>query len=81
MTKKFGSVEGHKFASMAFWIVLLKYFGRFEVKANEFELIDNYFAAQNLQRADVNCGIGDDAAIVTPPSQQQIVITTDTLVA
>ncbi len=48
---------------------------------NEFELIQHFFTQQSISRDDVTLGIGDDAAIVTPPPHQQIVITTDTLVA
>lgn len=48
---------------------------------NEFELIKHYFATQTLKRADVAIGIGDDAAIVTPPPNHQLAITTDTLIA
>jgi len=47
----------------------------------EFELIEKFFATQTKQRNDVALGIGDDAAIVTIPDGQQLVITTDTLVA
>lgn len=47
---------------------------------NEFAVIQHYFTKQNISRNDVTLGIGDDAAIVTPPPNQQIVITTDTLV-
>ena len=48
---------------------------------NEFTIIQHYFAAHALKRTDVTLGIGDDAAIITPPHNQQIVITTDTLVS
>lgn len=48
---------------------------------NEFTLIKKFFAAQGLQRDDVNCGIGDDAAILTPPPGHQLAMTTDTLVS
>ena len=47
---------------------------------NEFAAIQHFFALQNISRKDVTLGIGDDAAIITPPEKQQIVITTDTLV-
>lgn len=47
---------------------------------NEFAAIQHFFTQQNVSREDVNLGIGDDAAIITPPANQQIVITTDTLV-
>ncbi|HRD65851.1 MAG TPA: thiamine-phosphate kinase [Candidatus Competibacter sp.] len=48
---------------------------------SEFSLIDRYFAAQGLQRADVALGIGDDCALLLPPPDQQLVVTLDTLVA
>lgn len=48
---------------------------------NEFDIIRNFFASQKNSRDDVILGIGDDCAIVAPPPNQQIVITTDTLVA
>ena len=45
----------------------------------EFSLIQNYFNRHQPQPADL--GIGDDAAVLTPPAGQQLVICTDTLVA
>ncbi|MDH1859800.1 thiamine-phosphate kinase [Acinetobacter junii] len=45
----------------------------------EFSIIDRYFKRASHQ--DVSLGIGDDSAILTPPSSQQLVICTDTLVA
>lgn len=48
---------------------------------NEFELIARYFARQPLARADVVLGIGDDAAVLEVPPDQQLVMSTDTLVA
>lgn len=49
----------------------------------EFELIRHYFAAAACARAggDVVLGIGDDCAILTVPAGEQLVISTDTLVA
>lgn len=47
---------------------------------NEFDIIQNFFTQQFIQRNDVILGIGDDCAIVQPPKDQEIVITTDTLV-
>lgn len=49
--------------------------------ASEFSLIERYFAAQGLHRADVVLGIGDDGALLQPCSGQQLVVTMDTLVA
>jgi len=48
---------------------------------NEFDIIRHYFARQGLARADVSLGIGDDAALLLPPPDQHLVVTTDTLVA
>jgi thiamine-monophosphate kinase len=48
---------------------------------NEFQLIQQYFSAQTLSRRDVIKGIGDDSAIVTLPSDHQLVVTTDTLIS
>ncbi len=44
---------------------------------NEFELIDYYFKPQ-IKRNDVLLGIGDDCALVQPPSNSSLAITTDT---
>ena len=43
----------------------------------EFSIIDQYFK----RASNVSLGIGDDSAIITPPTSQQLVICTDTLVA
>lgn len=48
---------------------------------NEFDVIQKYFQRQHVARDDVILGIGDDAAVVTIPANQQLVITTDTLVS
>jgi len=48
---------------------------------NEFDLIRKYFACQPLARRDVILGIGDDAAVLEVPPGQQLVISTDMLVA
>lgn len=48
---------------------------------NEFQIIQQYFNQQKISRSDVLLGIGDDAAIVTVPKDQQLVITTDTCIA
>lgn len=48
---------------------------------NEFDLIRKYFACQSLARRDVILGIGDDAAVLEVPPGQQLVISTDMLVA
>ena len=49
--------------------------------ASEFSLIDSYFAAHGLRRPDVALGIGDDCAVLIPPTDQHLVVTMDTLVA
>src|SRR5690348_14752100 len=48
---------------------------------SEFAIIHEYFAAERLKRPDVIVGIGDDAAIVKPSTNQELAITTDTLIA
>jgi len=46
---------------------------------NEFDLIRRYFAERGVRRADVPLGIGDDAALLTPPPGQSLAVTIDTL--
>ena len=48
---------------------------------DEFEIIRTFFATQPVTRADVTLGIGDDAALLQVPTGQELVATTDTLVA
>ena len=50
---------------------------------NEFALIQSYFNQSNASHAQAATvyGIGDDAAIIQPPANHQLVITSDTLVA
>jgi thiamine-monophosphate kinase len=48
---------------------------------HEFDIIKRFFSHQTIHRSDVSLSIGDDGAIVKAPSHQDIVITTDTLVA
>lgn len=47
----------------------------------EFELIKQFFTKQAVKRKDVLLGIGDDCAVVSSTEKQNIVVTTDTLVA
>jgi thiamine-monophosphate kinase len=47
----------------------------------EFELIKHFFTQQAVKRKDVLLGIGDDCAVVASTDKQDIVVTTDTLVA
>lgn len=47
----------------------------------EFDLIGRYFADGGHQRKDVIVGIGDDCAVTSVPANQQLAITTDTLVS
>ena len=46
----------------------------------EFDLINQYFAPLMKGIADKDVGIGDDAAVLTPPEGYQLVVTTDTMV-
>ncbi|MDQ8039802.1 MAG: thiamine-phosphate kinase [Rickettsiella sp.] len=48
---------------------------------NEFDLIQLFFNQEKINRPDVMQGIGDDAALLQVPTGQQLVVTTDTLVA
>ena len=48
---------------------------------DEFELIRRYFAELTPPREDIALGIGDDAALLKPPRGQEVVVTTDTLIA
>jgi thiamine-monophosphate kinase len=47
---------------------------------NEFDIIDKYFASMKGQRTDTVLGIGDDAAIVDVPADEQLLVATDTIV-
>ena len=47
----------------------------------EFELIKQFFTKQAVKRKDVLLGIGDDCAVVSSADKQNLVVTTDTLVA
>src|ERR1044071_4847643 len=46
----------------------------------EFELIARYFARLGAERTDVRIGVGDDGAVVMPPSSRELVVVTDSLV-
>lgn len=46
----------------------------------EFELIQRFFSRKSQPQSDVALGIGDDAALLNPPAEQQLVIAIDTLV-
>lgn len=47
----------------------------------EFELIRNYFSAVGRDSSEsVRLGVGDDCAIISPPPEQELVISIDTLV-
>ena len=48
---------------------------------SEFSLIENYFNSRTTARADVILGIGDDAAVMQLAENEQLVVTTDTMVA
>ncbi|OCA56394.1 thiamine-phosphate kinase [Photorhabdus namnaonensis] len=47
----------------------------------EFDLIARYFDRQEINRRDVNLGIGDDCALMTLADKQQLAVSTDTLVS
>jgi thiamine-monophosphate kinase len=48
--------------------------------STEAQLIERYFLSLGAARTDVALGIGDDAALLDVPADQQLVLTTDTLV-
>lgn len=48
---------------------------------DEFQLIRHYFAGLTASSEGVVLGVGDDAALLTVPSGDELVVTTDTLVA
>ena len=50
------------------------------VALTEFQLIERYFRSCGAQRADVALGLGDDAALLTPPPGRLLVAATDTIV-
>lgn len=47
----------------------------------EFELIETLRQRLQARREDTRTGIGDDAAVLAPPSGHELVVTSDTLVA
>lgn len=47
----------------------------------EFDLIKQFFTKQRIKHKEVILGIGDDCAVIAPLANQNIVVTTDTLVA
>ena len=51
------------------------------MSSSEFDIIRRYFTDQHSTRTDVSLGIGDDAALLKPPSDQSLVVSVDTLVS
>ncbi|NCF38136.1 MAG: thiamine-phosphate kinase [Gammaproteobacteria bacterium] len=49
--------------------------------ANEFAIIEQYFSAIGKPSVDTVLGIGDDAAVVDIPHDQQLVVCMDTLIS
>src|SRR5579871_400851 len=47
----------------------------------EFDLIQRYFAHMGSSRADVVLGVGDDAALLEPAADRELVVTVDAIVA
>ncbi len=47
---------------------------------SEFDLIAKYFTHAGSERADVLVGVGDDCALLRPPKDRELAVTTDTLV-
>ncbi|GKX53993.1 thiamine-monophosphate kinase [Leminorella grimontii] len=50
------------------------------MSCGEFDLITRYFHRQKDNRKDVRLGIGDDCALLIPPQQNELAVSTDTLV-
>jgi thiamine-monophosphate kinase len=50
------------------------------VPASEAELIERYLLNAGAERNDVILGIGDDAALLRAPADQELVVTTDALI-
>jgi len=50
------------------------------MSCSEFNLIEKYFSHQTTARDDVVVGIGDDAAVMQLASNEQLVVSTDTMV-
>jgi len=48
---------------------------------SEFDLINHFFKATTIKRDDVLLGIGDDCAILSPPPDKQLAVSTDTLIS
>lgn len=48
--------------------------------ASEFQLIDRYFSALGVERADVLLGVGDDCALLQVPEGKSLAVSIDTLV-
>ncbi len=47
---------------------------------SEFDLIAKYFSGAGSERTDVLLGVGDDCALLHPPADRELAVTTDTLV-
>ncbi|RDH83720.1 MAG: thiamine-phosphate kinase [endosymbiont of Galathealinum brachiosum] len=48
---------------------------------SEFDLINHFFKSTTVNRADVLLGIGDDCAILSPPDNKKLAVSTDTLIS
>jgi len=59
------------------------------MSSSEFDIIRRFFSEERINspteklsgRSDVILGIGDDAAVLSPPAGQSLVVTTDTLIS
>ena len=49
--------------------------------SSEFEIIEHFFKNATGSNSSVICGIGDDAAIISPPVGHHLAISTDTLIS
>ena len=48
---------------------------------SEFDLINQYFKSASVKRNDVVLGIGDDCALLSPPANKLLAVSTDTLIS
>ncbi len=88
LSREFGNPTGYKFINATLDKLAFGGGNRLQTAArkrtkssdpSEFDLIKSYFANRQNSVPSVVTGIGDDCAIVDVPSDQQMLITTDTL--
>ena len=89
LSREFGNVSSYKFINgtldkLAFSDNIkpgiLSSNAQSQHPGHEFDLIERYFANRQGNHSSVVAGIGDDCAIVNVPADQQLLVTTDTLI-